>query len=181
MKTLKLFAVMLILAFFVSSNRVNAQTFQKELIATFNDMYLPCIDIYISGTWTCHFTYQLDKGGKISRMHFNTLQSDFHEVQTGEKVICLDTGNDKLGNYFWFFNNPNAANGIEDCYNVKDGWLDQYMPDNYPFEEGSMVEQNWKFIYGGEKYGVSTLIQLHINAKGVVTVDNSKTKIICTE
>jgi hypothetical protein len=55
------------------------------------------------------------------------------------------------------------------------------MQGNYPFEEGTMVEMNWKFIFKGAKWIISTLIQLHLNAQGETTADFLKSKVICSE
>jgi agmatine/peptidylarginine deiminase len=66
-------------------------------------------------------------------------------------------------------------------YNVEDGWLNDYMPEVIP-EEGTMVEMNWKFILkGGMKFTLSTMVQIHQNAKGQVVVDLYKSKIDCNE
>jgi hypothetical protein len=118
-------------------------------------------------------------------MHCNTWKSDFHDINTGEEVKCFDTVNDSYGYYFEFFNNPNAANGFpsEDplIYNVGDGWLDEYMPEDYPFEAGTMVEMNWKFLIKGAKFGISSLIQIHVNANGEVKANVEKFKVICSD
>jgi hypothetical protein len=181
MKTKVFFMTALLLGIFTNSSPANAQTKQQELVANFGIMYIPCVDRWISGTWTAHFTYFLGKDGKIERMHVNTKKSDFFDINTGEEVICLDTFNDSYGSYFWFMNNPNAANGGEDIYNVEDGWLDEYMPEDYPFEEGTMVEMNWKYLIKGKKFGFSSLIQIHRNANGEITAEVVKSKAICSD
>jgi hypothetical protein len=181
MKTTKFIVLLIVMVISALGTATNAQTMQKELVADFGNLYIPCVDRTINGTWTAHFTYFLDKAGKISRMHINTWKSDFYDIETGEEVRCFDVINDNWGYYFWFMNNPNAANGIPDCYNVKDGWLDQFMPDVYPFDEGTMVEMNWKFMIKGEAFGISTLIQIHRNAKGELTAEVEKTRTICRE
>ncbi len=185
MKTKVFFIQVLFLAIIAISSTANAQTRQYTLVADFGTFKVDCLDRTIAGTWTAHFTYTLGKDGKIKRMHCNTWKSDFHDINTGEEVKCFDTVNDSFGSYFEFFNNPNDANGFpsEDplIYNVGDGWLDDYMPENYPFEEGTMVEMNWKFLIKGEKFGYSTLIQIHVNANGELTTNILKEKILCTE
>lgn len=183
MKALKPFIAIVFIALLFTSV-TDAQTFQRELVADFGEFYIPCVDRTIDGTWTAHFTYHLDKEGKIDRMHVNTWKSDFYDVVTGEAVKCFDTFNDNMGAYFWFMNNLNAANGSEDgtgIYNEDDGWLDEYLPDNYPFEEGTMVEMNWKFQIKGKKFGISSLIQIHFNAQGEPTATVEKTKVICSD
>ena len=185
MKTKVFFMTVFFMAIIAISSTANAQTKQQELVANFGNVYIPCVDRTISGTWTAHFTYFLGKDGKIARIHANTWRSDFHDINTGEEVKCFDTFHDSYGSYFWFMNNPNAANGVEpgdpNIYNVEDGWLDEYMPENYPFEEGTMVEMNWKFLIKGKKFGMSTLIQLHKNANGDLTATVEKSKVICSE
>jgi hypothetical protein len=185
MKTKIFFMQVLFLAIIAITSTVNAQTRQYELVADFGEIYIQCLDRTIDGTWTAHFTYFLGKDGKIERLHINTWKSDFHDINTGEEVKILDTFNDSYGSYFWFMNNPNAANGSPSeeplIYNVGDGWLDKYMPEDYPFEEGTMVEMNWKFLIKGAKFGISTLIQLHQNAHGELTATVEKSKVICTE
>lgn len=185
MKPKFLFIPLLILAVIAISSPAGAQTRQFKLVADFRPMYFECLDRTIAGTWTAHFTYFLDKDGKIARLHINTWKSDLNDVNTGEEVKCIDIINDSWGYYFWFLNNPNAGNGIPpdepNMFNVEDGWLDEYMPEVYPFEEGTMVEMNWKYMIKGEKFGISTLIQLHVNAHGELTADVLKEKVICTE
>ena len=181
MKTKVFLTPVLLLTVIVVSSPAYAQTRQQELVANFGEIYVPCVDITIDGTWVAHFTYHLGKDGKITRMHINTWKSDFYDINTGEKVKIFDTINDNYGFYFWFMNNPNAANNGTDIYNVPDGWLDEYLPENYPFEEGTMVEMNWKFQIKGKKFGISTLIQIHTNAHGEVTAYVDKSKVICSE
>ena len=181
MKTKVFFMPVLFLAIISISSPADAQTKQQELVADFGEFYVPCVDRTINGTWTAHFTYFLGKDGKIKRMHVNTWRSDFYDINTGEEVKVFDTINDNYGFYFWFMNNLNAANGGTDIYNVEDGWLDEYMPENYPFEEGTVVEMNWKFQIKGKKFGFSTLIQLHRNAQGELTATVEKSKAICSE
>jgi hypothetical protein len=113
-------------------------------------------------------------------MHWNILQSNLWDIATGDKFILLDTGNDNRGLNFVWFNNLNTSNGLKDVYDVKDGWLDEYMPQGV-FDEGTYVEMCCKFIVGGEVYSVSVMTQLHKNANGEITVDDSKTVMKCLE
>ena len=181
MKTKVFSWALFVVALIAISSPAIAQTRQKELVANFGEMYIPCVERWISGTWVAHFTYFLGKDGKISRMHVNTWSSDFHDVNSGEEVKCFDVINDTYGAYFWFLNNPNAANNGTDIYNVEDGWLDEFMPEVYPFAEGTMVEMNWKFQIRGQKWGMSSLIQIHTNANGEPTANVVRTKVICKE
>lgn len=185
MKSLKLLSVVFFMASIIFTYNANAQSMQKkDLTMTIEEWYIPCLDIFVTGTWTAHFTYHLNKDGKIDRMHFNTFISDFVDMETGEKIKVIDTGNDKLGTMFWFLNNPTSANGDPDkiYYNVpEDGWLNEYMPEIYPFDEGSYVEMNFKWMYKGIVYGGKFRTQLHINANGEITADQSVGEMYCRD
>lgn len=85
-----------------------------------------------------------------------------------------------MGLNFAWFNNMNSSNGLVGVYDVEDGWLNEYMPENI-FDEGSNVEMVCKFIVGGEVYSMSFMTQIHKNANGEITVDNSKTIMKCIE
>ena len=182
MKTIKLSLFLLVIAFVAIFNSANAQTFQQKLTAQFTDLFCPCYEAKLSGSYVLNFTYHLDnRTGKIDRIHFNIVQGDVWDSETGKRVKITDTGNDNYGYYWDFFNNLNGYNGVPGMYNVTDGWLDPYMPDVLPVE-GTLIEMNFKFILkGGEKTGMSTLIQLHQNAKGQVTADVQKTWADCNE
>jgi hypothetical protein len=182
MKTLKIFLPLLLVAFVVSTTSVNAQTIQRDLNGTFNEpIYVACADMYLIGTLTFHFAYHLNpKTGKITNMHCNVLHSDLQNPETGEKVIFLDTSSDNLGAFWDWMNNLNYYNGYEDIYDIPNGWLNAVMPATLP-EEGSYIEMSWKLYSGGEKYRMSFMTQIHKNAKGEVTVDNSKVVVDCIE
>jgi len=182
MKTLKLFIAGLVVVFIATSNSASAQTIQHNVNADFQEaIYIPCADVWIQGTLTFHFTYNLNKKtGKIDRMHWNVIHQDLMEVETGEKFIIIDTGNDNMGLNFAWFNNLNSSNGLVGVYDVEDGWLNEWMPEDI-FDEGSYVEMACKFIVGGEVYSISVMVQIHKNANGEVTVDNSKTIFKCIE
>jgi hypothetical protein len=182
MKTWKFFIAVLVVALIATSNSTNAQTVQRNLNADFEEaVYIPCADVWIQGTATFHFTYHLDKKtGKIDRIHWNVIHQDLKKVETGEKFIIIDTGSDNMGLNFAWFNNMNSSNGLVGVYDVEDGWLNEYMPENV-FNEGSYVEMVCKFIVGGEVYSMSFMTQLHKNANGEITADNSKTIFKCIE
>jgi hypothetical protein len=177
MKTRGFLAVILTVALLATGNTLKSQTVQKDLTVTFDNLFIACTGRSITGTWVAHFTFHLGKDGKIDRMHWNTLHQDLYD-DTGEKAMCLDAGNDNLGINFQFFNTPNASNGIENFYDVPDGWLDEWMPETLP-EEGTYAEMNWKFKVGGNFYGFSYLMRLNKNAQGDVTVDFTKSRIDC--
>jgi hypothetical protein len=177
MKTRVFLAVILTVVLLATGNVLQAQTFQKDLTATFDNLTIACTGRALTGSWTAHFTYHLGKDGKIDRMHWNTLHQDLYD-DTGEKAMCIDTGNDNLGVLFIFFNTLNASNGIENFYDVSDGWLEDWMPVALP-DEGSYVELNCKFKVGGDFYILGFLVQLHKNSHGDVTVDIAKSRIVC--
>lgn len=180
MKLLKLFAVLLMIGIVTSNNSANAQTIRKQISISFDGVEAWCLNRTLSGTWTLNLTYHLDKKtSKIDRLHFNFPHPIVWDTETGEKVIMMDTGNDNLGAYWDFFNNINSY--TNNLYpSVEDGWLDDVMPTELP-EEGTMVEMAWKYIIGGEKFYLSTLMQIHKNAKGEVKVDFTKTWANCNE
>lgn len=182
MKTLKLFVSLLVIAFIAISTSVNAQTFQQKLTAVIEDVLTPCYNRNVSGSYVLNCTYHLDnKTGKIDRIHFNVIQCDVWDTETGERVIVHDSGNDNLGYYWDFINRPNYYNGIPDMYNVEDGWLNDFMPETLP-TEGTLVEMNWRYNLKGEgNLNLSTLVQIHQNAKGQVTVDMAKSWVDCNE
>ena len=75
-----------------------------------------------------------------------------------------------------FFNlhfcRPNIINNDPKLqYDVTDGWLNEYIPDSMPIE-GTMVNMSFKTMVKGQKYNIlAGMVQLHRNAKGVITAD----------
>jgi hypothetical protein len=179
MKTLKLFAAAFALLWIASTNQTQAQTFQKQLVIIENDIAPWCLNRPVTGKFVYHFAYHLDrKTGKINNVHWNLLQADIRDTETGEKYIFHDTGNDRIGFWWDFYNNPNSSNGIPDLYNVEDGWLDEVMPEVLP-QEGTLVGMNFRFTGKGMMLNWSMLIQLHMNANGEVTAEVYKEVVNC--
>ena len=179
MKTLKFFAAAFALLWIASANQTQAQTFQKQLIILENNLAPWCLNRPVTGKFVYHFAYHLDrKTGKIDNIHWNLLHADIRDSETDERYIAHDTGSDRLGMAWYFFNNPNSSNGIPDFYNVEDGWLDSVMPEELP-EEGTYIAMNFRFNARGMIANWSTLIQLHMNAKGEVTAEVYKEVVNC--
>lgn len=182
MKTWRLFLSLLVIVFAVFVNTLSAQTFHRQLTISTNGAMAWCLNRVLAGELTYNFSYHLDnKTGKIDNVHWNVLHAVYWDVETGQKYIPFDTGNDRLGLYWQFFNTPNASNGIPDFYDVEDGWLDSFLPTELP-GEGSMISMNFKFISkGGIKFTMSTMIQLHVNANGELTAEVYNEKVECNE
>jgi hypothetical protein len=182
MKTLKLFVSLLVVAFIAISTSVNAQTIQQKLYAEYDNLFTPCINLNLSGSYVLNCTFHLDKKtGKMDRLHINMMQSDCWVTETGERVTILESTNDKLGLYWDVMNNINYYNGDPDMYNVEDGWLDTYIPDVLP-SEGVMIDMNWRFIMkGGGNFVLATMIMTHLNARGELVVDKVISRADCNE
>ena len=180
MKTLKFFAAAFALLWITSANLLQAQTFQKQVVVTENNLVMWCLNRSVTGQYVYHFAYHLDrKTGKIDNLHWNVLHAEIWDTETGERYVIHDGANDRLGTWWDFMNKPNEYNGIPDLYDVEDGWLDPYMPEELPKEEGSMVAMNFRFNARGMMVNWSTLIQLHINANGEVTAEVYKEVVNC--
>lgn len=178
MRPLKFGFTIIVFAFLICVNRVNAQTIQKELRSTFENVNAYCLNRSISGEFVYHFSYHLDrKTGKVDRIHWNTSQSDIWDTETKEKYILIDTGSDNSGLNWVGWNNINDY--VDNKYNVENGWLP--LPDEMPVE-GSVVGMNFKFIgKGGNVFGMKFMWQLHINANGEITVDKIAEYADCNE
>ena len=158
--------------------RGSGQTLQNVLTITLTDYdysaLSPVIGV-VSGTAEIHFTFHLSSEGYIKSIHWNIKNCNMHNSE-GVEIKMLDSGNDNLGVYWQFFNTPNASNdaiqpGIS--YDVPDGWLDSYMPEEMPVE-GVYVENLFTFKCKGYMLRLPLKIVLHMNANGVYTVDMVK-------
>ena len=179
MKRLRLFTLLFIVALFVSISSINAQTFQKDLHATVNNEYVGCLNKRLSGEWTYHIAYHVDKKtGTLTNVHWNIKHCDLWDAD-GNKYVCIDTGSDNIGSFMWdLFNNINAYNEGYDVYydNVEDGWLP--IPAELP-DEGHLVGAVFKFIGNGEKVTWTTLWKINRNAKGEITAEIYSEKMDC--
>lgn len=171
MKKLKFLGTAFFITILACFYSVNAQTYQKDLHATIDNEYVACLNKQLSGEWTYHIAYHVNKEtGMLENLHWNIKHSNLWDSE-GNKYRCIDTGNDNLGSFIWdLFNNINAFNAGYDIYydNVEDGWLP--VPDVLP-EEGRLVSSAFKFMGNGEKVTWTILWIVHLNAKGELTVN----------
>ena len=173
MKTLKFMSAIIIIAFFTSGN-ISGQVWHVDVVVTFDEydfsLVCPAIGI-VSGTITYSYAIKLSEAGKIESIHWVTKANNLHN-ENGEKIIYVDTGRDNLG-YLWdFWNKPDYYNSDPRCvYSSEDGWLDDYMPASFPVE-GAIVNMSFKMMVKGHKFDVyAGMVQLHMNAKDVITAE----------
>ncbi len=175
MRTIRLLFLLLFSFIFIGGT---GQTVQNVLTMTITNydysVISPVIGI-VSGTCDMHFTYRLSKEGFIESIHWNAGNCNLYNSE-GIEIKILDSGNDNLGVYWEFFNTPNASNdaiqpGIS--YNVPDGWLDAYLPEQMPLE-GVYVENLFTFKCKGFMVKLPLKVVLHMNANGIYTVDMVK-------
>ena len=185
MKTKTLLMACLLLS--IGLTQLSAQTVQLEMRMPFTHMNMYCLgpDIFVSGEWTYHLTYHLNrKTGTVDHLHWNILKSNITNDATGEKYILMDTGNDNWGSVVigaWdMWNNIQALNA---GYGVYDNFVDGQipLPDNADRPvEGSAVFPNFKIISkGGIVVSTTFIVQFHINAQGEITVDKTKSTWNC--
>ncbi len=180
MKTLKFCTLVFIAGFLMTTNPVSAQTFEFNLHAVCTNAWLYCFEQSntVSGDWTYHFTYHLNKNGELEWIHWNVLNYNLVNDATGEEYILKDTGHDN-SNYLdtWqMFNNLNALNeefGI--VYDQTDGFMTPFLPTVMP-DEGTNIDG---FFIKEKKSGrliavLKTVIQLHKNSKGEITAEVDK-------
>jgi hypothetical protein len=174
MKTLKLTLLIFAIAVMTCNNGYG-QTVQSELFGVIDGMYVNEEIGNVYGTFTIHFTIKLSKQGYIENIHWNIPHYDLQN-DGQEKVRIIDSGHDNGGFGWDFFNNLNAANEGYNLYytNVTDGWLTPYMPSQMP-SEGVYIEMSFAFAVKGKPYKLGSLILVHMNANGDITVDTVKT------
>ena len=173
MKTHKRLLIIVMLLF-ASGSLLHAQTYQfvwHEEISESDNVVGWCLNHQIVGSWDYHVTFHVNpKTGFVVKQHNNVLHSELTDVVTGEKLVMIDTGNDRLN----FWGNWNWWDGVTGAGMPISGWW----PDNGG--EGSMVAGSFKWISkGGYKVTIHWILQLHINANGEVTADVYKEKIEC--
>jgi hypothetical protein len=173
MKTLK-FTLLFIVIAFLTCGSISGQTWRVDVVVTFDEYdytpYTPVLGI-VSGSYTYSYTIKLSEAGSIESIHWVAKDCTLKN-QNGDKIIVVDTGHDNLGVLWDFWNNPNVINNDPKLqYDVKDGWLDPYMPESMPIE-GTMVNMSFKMMIKGQKFNIlAGMVQLHRNAKGVITAD----------
>ena len=177
MKALKLLLVIFCLSFLANGNSFG-QVMHLQAVVTFDEYdytpYSPMLGI-VSGSYTYNYAIKLSKEGKIVNVQWHVTDCDLHN-QKGDKIIVVDTGHDNLGLIWEFWNSPNKGNGYDPrlTYAVEDGWLDDYMPEVLPLE-GTYIDMSFKMMIKGEKWDLyAGMVQVHINANGILTADVSK-------
>ena len=174
MKKLKLTIALVVLTFLTCANSVG-QVWHVDVVVTFDEFdyapYTPVLGI-VSGTYTYSYAIKLNAEGKIESIHWVVKDCNLYN-QDGERIICIDTGHDNMGFIWDFWNKPDFYNGNipELQYSSADGWLDDYMPASLPIE-GTAIGMAFKMIIKGKKYDLlACMVQLHMNANGVITAN----------
>lgn len=172
MKPLKMISTLVVILLFFITGRISAQTYQYEWTNSFpegsgEDNPGWCLWHQIKGYYTYHVTIHVNtKTGSIEWVHNNILHYDLTDMETGKKLVLIDT--------------------CHDSYNYNGNWYfwDWITGANLPVEtspdEGTLVASAFKWISpGGSKVTMSTFFQLHMNASGVPIVDNLRTVEDC--
>jgi len=174
MKTLKQIAAVFVIAFITCANS-RGQVWHVDVVVTFDELdysnLTPVLGT-VSGTYTYSYAIKLNDEGKIESIHWVAKDCNLHN-QDGEKIICIDTGHDNLGMIWDFWNKPDYYNGNDPSiqYDSEDGWLDGYIPASMPIE-GAIVNMSFKMMIKGQKYNAfAGMVQLHRNAKDVITAE----------
>jgi hypothetical protein len=168
MKTLKLTIAIVVIFFVASSNYLRAQTYQFEWTLNCDGGMAWCLNHPISGFMTYHVTFHLDpQTGLVDRQFNNVRKYDLVDLQTGEKLICIDTSVDDIGINWWWWNEV-LGTGLT--------FPDQ---ESWP-TEGRWIASNFRYMSrGGTKYQMSFFFQLHRNASGEIIVNNYREVIDC--
>ena len=154
------------------------RTYQFDLYGEMDNCESIC-GHYLTGNFTYHVMYHVDKSGYMVNLHWNVKESNLVDAVTGEKFRTVDCGNDKLGIYWDFFNNLHYYNTGYPIYypDVEDGWLP--VPAEMP-AEGNFVNLSWKLIGNkGQVYTWKSLVQVTINANMEMTAYVVKDELIC--
>lgn len=162
-----------ILATFVCG-KVFGQPVKLETEVIWTNYYVSAEIGTISGTLVYNFIFRISKDGLIESAHWNVKNCKLQN-EHGDKVIMVDSGHDSFGFIWGFFNYPNTSNGIyypSIDYKITEGWLDEYMPETLPYDEGTMVNMSFKMACKGEKWDLlAGMVILHRNAKGEITAE----------
>jgi hypothetical protein len=174
MKTLKLKFWIFVILFVSSTSLICAQTFQYvwHIEVGESDNFIGyCLEHQIVGSIDYHVTFHVNpKTGEVEKQHNNILHCDIIDLQTGEKLVVIDSGNDGL-NYWgnWYFFNDVTGAGLP----ITSSW-----PDNGA--AGAMVAGAFKWVgKGGVLASMHWIQQVHMNANGEVIVDNYKVNMDC--
>ncbi len=136
---------------------LNAQSYQGEFqFQTDRPIYVFCLDEQVTGYYTYHVTYHVDKKtGFINRVHWNVKESKFVGVDTGKEYRLIDTGGTDSWGYLWGFF---AAVGV---------YSPDLLPPSYPIE-GTVINSTFKWMSNGIAYKGSIVFQLHRDASGEI-------------
>jgi hypothetical protein len=183
MKTLRLTLLVLATISLFAGRDAVAQTKQFNLYANVENGLILCLadrGITVSGEWTLHFTYHIDKKtGKVDRIHYNVLHASLVNDETGEEYIIIDTSTDNSnlwGGWDWF----NSVRSINEPYGIyydaEDGFLDLGPNPG----EGKYTE-TFKIISksNGKVASGFFMIQLHLNSGGELTGSIEKVIFDC--
>lgn len=172
MKSLKFIVFILFIAFLTYNNSWGQKVIQKETIVT---LYEPGIDYgvdigTVTGTYKYTFTLHLNKEGYLDCVSWHATDWNLHN-QDGDWVKVIDSGHDTYACLWDIWNNIGFYNtGWNISYDVKDGWLNEWMPSEMP-SEGSFVSMSTKILCKGKILDMSFMIQFHINANGDITAN----------
>lgn len=179
MKKIKFLGAFIVVIFFMSGASLTAQTRQVELHATVAD-YVFCLNKVLFGEWTYHFTYHVNKKtGAIESVHANVKNARLFDSE-GNKYVMIDTGNDKLGIYWDYFNNINAMNeDYEIYYDIEDGFMGELPGEGEWPEKGMFAPGVIKFIGNGEKVTFRSYLRGYRDESGELIFEVEKYSIDC--
>jgi hypothetical protein len=168
MKTLKFKFVIFLMLLFSGSSLLQAQTVQYEWTLNCNGDIGWCINHPLLGYMTYHITFHVDpQTGVVDRQFNNVRKYDLVDMQTGEKLILVDSSSDNIG-INWAAWNEILGAGLT-------------MPavGEWP-DEGKWIASNFRYMTpGGAKYKMSFFFQLHRNASGEIVVNNYREVFDC--
>ena len=167
-KTFKLTIAIVVIFFVASSNYSRAQTYQFEYTFYTNGDIGWCINHPLSGFMTYHITFHVDPlTGVVTRQFNNVRKYDLVDLQTGEKLLVIDSSSDNIGINWTAWNDMLGAG------------LTMPTNGNWP-DEGKWIASNFRYMSrGGNKYTMSFFFQLHRNASGEITVNNYREVFDC--
>jgi hypothetical protein len=172
MKTIRLVFSILFISLLTCNNSWGQKLIQKDVFITLYGEGINYGDEIgtVTGTYVYHFTLKLTKDNKIESIHWNATNFNLQN-EDGDWVKILDSGCDNSGFIWDFWNNKDFYNtGFNITYDVPDGWLNEWLPEEFPIE-GSFVDMSCKILSKGRIVDWSFMVQLHRNAHGDITAD----------
>ncbi len=170
MKALKILIVNIVMLLSASGSSLNAQTYQYEFTLNCNGDIGWCINHPLSGFMTYHVTFHVDpKTGVVDRQFNNVRKYDLVDMQTGEKLVLVDSSSDNIGINWSAWNDILGAG------------LTMPSEGNWP-DEGKWIASNFRYMSrGGVKYHMSFFVQLHRNASGEIVVNKYREVFDCED